>query len=677
MDSTQNILVVLPMPIGDAILATPALRRLRQSLPAAHITCLARPPVRDILAGSPCTNAWLTLDQNNSNIFSLSHSISKLKCDAAILLTNSFCSAFRISLAHIKRRLGYNRQGRGILLTDRIPPFRLLNRFVPLSMIDYYNFLIDQSVTRLSPGQTIISEDDNNRLELFTNDQDRRCVDDLFTKWSFTAQDPLAIIIPGAAFGPSKCWPADYFAQLADSLSDKGFRVIISCAPNQTERALAKSITSSTRTDVFNLTEANLSLSALKELIRRCCLMIANDTGPCHIAAAFDVPLLTLFGPTDPRWTVTGYQHEIRLTAPANCPPCQKPKCSRDHRCLTDIKPTAVLTAAEQLLSRPQKDNKNNNSSSSSQYEPLLTDTFYQPFSESFEPLSSGLGLIHKNYKTLLQKNKLACLEDIFASSIGEKLIKPSLGPRERLRLVLKHTDGTEVVLYMKRYGHPGPAQLLKRRLTFQPHPQAEYDFAHALSLAEHNIPVARPLAWGCQMNWLGEQRSFVIFEQLPSGDALERILPQWSRKENEYKLLQDRDELIIRLAQLACRLHESGFCHRDLYISHIFLTRDRFGEEKLCLIDLRRVFRPRLFRLRWRIKDLAQFYYSARNFFSPADMDLFWQEYFQTQALTTLQQWIIQAVYSKARRIAKHDHKHRQKNNNSLPQTNINHLTP
>jgi heptosyltransferase-2 len=98
-----------------------------------------------------------------------------------------------------------------------------------------------------------------------------------------------------------------------------------------------------------------VGLGALKELVRRSSLVIANDTGPRHFAAAFGVPTVTLFGPTDPRWAQTYHERErvVRIEVP--CGPCQLKRCPIDHRCLRGLGPEAVLGAAGEVLRGDKK----------------------------------------------------------------------------------------------------------------------------------------------------------------------------------------------------------------------------------------------------------------------------------------------------------------------------------
>src|SRR4029079_9890799 len=103
-----------------------------------------------------------------------------------------------------------------------------------------------------------------------------------------------------------------------------------------------------------DLSAHGLSLGALKEIVRRCDLMVTNDTGPRHIAAAFDVPVVTIFGPTHPEWTEINFPRERKVAVKVFCGPCQKKTCPLDHRCMTLATPEMVCDAATELTQQPQ-----------------------------------------------------------------------------------------------------------------------------------------------------------------------------------------------------------------------------------------------------------------------------------------------------------------------------------
>jgi heptosyltransferase-2 len=161
---------------------------------------------------------------------------------------------------------------------------------------------------------------------------------------------PLIVLNPGAQYGAAKLWKSEYFAQLADRfVQDLGATVLLSSAPR--ERKIVDSIRRQMKHPAVDLSTAGVTLGSLKEIVRRCDLMVTNDTGPRHIAAAMNVPVVTVFGPTHPEWTEIYYPKERQVAIKVFCGPCQKKVCPLDHRCMTGVTPAMVWDAATQLLS--------------------------------------------------------------------------------------------------------------------------------------------------------------------------------------------------------------------------------------------------------------------------------------------------------------------------------------
>jgi len=669
-----RILVVLPNPMGDGILATPSLRRLRESLPEAQIAYLGNRVVKQVLEGVEWVDRWLDFETEQMNRRGLWASAKCLRAErftTAILYPNSFRSALLARKGLIPERIGYDRDGRGALLTQRVKPIRLLNRYAPMSMLDYYDHLIVKAVSSLNGTLAPVDY----HLELSTGDRDKQEIDALLNRWQVDTDKRLVVLVPGGAFGPSKWWPALRFAKLADRLiQENDCEVILSCAPNPLEKDISQRIQSAVKQRVYDLSEENLGLGSLKELIRRCSLMVANDTGPCHIATAFGVPLVTLFGPTDPRWTATGYEKEIRLRKDVGCGPCQKKICLKEeHCCMEAISVEEVFQAAKRQLTSSrsrakilrcaQNDNAQPRATVPQEAYPIVG-SYFQPFEEPYVPLPDGSGLVHGSYQEYLQKAGLFRLGDIFDFREGQRLDKPGLGQRERLRIELALAPGESIAIYLKRFGQSGWRNSLQD-VFGRRQQDGVHDFAATMRLAEKGIAVARPIAFGQEAK---NGRSFVMLEELPRSEALERLLPWWDDVKKDYQLLQDKRQLLQALAALVRQFHQAGYCHRDLYLSHIFLSKDNNGQERLNLIDLQRVFKPAIRRYRWRVKDLAQLYYSAREYFTNTDVLRFLHGYLDCRKLRTNDKQLARAVWRKAQRIARHDRKRRQRVSESLP---------
>ncbi len=354
MSEPQRILIVQPSWVGDAVMATPALRALRELYPDAHISYLIRRYVKDVYTGMPWANQLIsyrtgkTKSKTGKGVFDLAARLRAGKFDLAILMPNSFKSALICRMAKIPRVLGYERDGRGFLLTDRLMPARAEGKFVPSPIIHSY----------MSLAKYLGSTTNDLRMQLFVTDTDRREAAGVFARAGLDASfdrpaaagaPPLILLNPGAQYGAAKLWKAEYFAALGDRfVSELGATVLLSSAPK--ERPIIKTILGHMKHPAVDLSNAGMTLGSLKEIVRRCDLMVTNDTGPRHIAAALDVPVVTVFGPTHPDWTQIYYAKERQVSVKVFCGPCQKKLCPLDHRCMTQVTPAMVWDAAIPLL---------------------------------------------------------------------------------------------------------------------------------------------------------------------------------------------------------------------------------------------------------------------------------------------------------------------------------------
>jgi heptosyltransferase-2 len=340
----QNTLIWLPSPIGDAIMCTPALRAIRRQCPDDAIWFYGRSAVRSVLSPNHWADYWL--DQNSNNPFTVASQLKKRQFDRVILFKNSLMSAITTVLARIPVRIGYAREGRGFLLTKKLYPARLADgKFKPISMLDYYLDLAVQT-----------GADTSDRLpELEISPEDVRSIKEKLPEL-FLLNAPLAILVPGGGFGPNKCWPAERFAQTADWLVEKyEATVVVSVAPTAFETHIGDEICETARHRLINLGQMPLTLGQLKALFWKADLVIANDTGPRHIAIALKRKIITLFGPNDPEWTQTGYPEEIQIVAGVECAPCQKPECRFEKvLCMHSIGVQDVCEAAEKILTKWQ-----------------------------------------------------------------------------------------------------------------------------------------------------------------------------------------------------------------------------------------------------------------------------------------------------------------------------------
>jgi heptosyltransferase-2 len=186
------------------------------------------------------------------------------------------------------------------------------------------------------------------RLRLFIGVDLQRRGKRLLARYGIGEDDLLIGLNPGASFGASKCWPPDYFAELAELCQERfGAKIIIFSGPGEEE--IVETIVSLTAADIIDTRPDKVDLEMLKPLVARCNLMITNDTGPRHYAVAFDVPVVVIMGPTDPRYTDSNTERTVVVRRELPCSPCHLKTCPGDHACMKLIEPPEVLAAAEKL----------------------------------------------------------------------------------------------------------------------------------------------------------------------------------------------------------------------------------------------------------------------------------------------------------------------------------------
>lgn len=341
----MKIAVFCPNWIGDVVMATPAFAALRRRYPEAKLIGVMRPYVAGVLEG----HRWFdeTVELPGGWFKGLGRTARHLRrqgIDLGLLFTNSFRTALVARLAGCQQRIGFARDGRGWLLTQRLDPLREAGgRFKPSPVIDAYNQLAIAAGTA-NPGY---------RMRLHTTPADEVQAAKVWSQFGLADARDVILLNPGAAFGSAKLWPAEYFSQLARRLVDQWqAAVLVLCGP--AERPLARRIAQvANRPTVHSLADEELSLGLLKACVQSCDLLITTDSGPRHFAAAFDKPVVSLFGPTHIAWTETYHPAAINLQEEVPCGPCQQRTCPEEHhRCMTDLLPDRVFAAAAQLLGR-------------------------------------------------------------------------------------------------------------------------------------------------------------------------------------------------------------------------------------------------------------------------------------------------------------------------------------
>jgi heptosyltransferase-2 len=334
--------------IGDAIMALPALRAVRKRFPDAEIAIAARPYVADIYRDQQICNQLIQYDAKGMHTgFSgrerLVMELRAQKFDVALLMQNAFDAAWLAWRARIPERIGYARDGRSFLLTKAIPLPR--HSEIPAHEKFYYLELLRRA-------GWLDSVQDETFIELHVPEEKRRRADEFLCK-SGVRQGALRIAMgAGASYGSAKCWPPSRFAEVANRLESEADADVILFG-TASEASVSTAIAAEMRRPPIDLT-GKTAIADLAALLSRCHLFIGNDSGAMHVAAAVGLPIVAVFGPTDPSGTAPVTPRSTIVQQKPYCSPCFLRRCPTDHRCMSAITADMVDTAAKQWLASVQ-----------------------------------------------------------------------------------------------------------------------------------------------------------------------------------------------------------------------------------------------------------------------------------------------------------------------------------
>lgn len=369
--AVSRVLVKAPNWVGDCVMATPALAYLRAALPQARLDVLARPSVARVLHGHPDIDTLHGIHEHKMTRaeFDL---LRQAKYDAAVLLPNSFGSAWLAFRLGISRRIGFSRGARRLLLTHPIsysprawqtPTPKPLTRKslraldnpkapAPGHMVYYYLQAAQSAVQALTGNAPPLPERDDIRLKLAVSPEATRQLDALLKEKGLD-QARLIGINPGAAYGGAKRWGPEQLAAVADALAASLPAAAIISTASRFETELTDQVQRYAKTPIHRLGES-LDLQGLVALMDRLALLVTNDSGAMHLGAARSTPTVALFGPTD--WNVTAPWNPrarvVRCSPP--CAPCFLRECPTSHQCMKAITSEAVASAAHSLLSKEE-----------------------------------------------------------------------------------------------------------------------------------------------------------------------------------------------------------------------------------------------------------------------------------------------------------------------------------
>ena len=345
-EGIRRIVVRGPNWLGDAVMCEPALSQVRTLFPQAEITLLVKPGIADLLAQHPEVNRTLVYDDRGRHAglvgkWTLAAVLRRHRFDLAILFQNAFEAALISFLAGIPRRFGYATDGRTLLLTDpvTVPP-----RTAQRHQVEYYWDLL-KPLGGHGPAPA---------PRLFVTPDESALIAGRLADAGIGPSDPVIGVNPGSTYGHAKRWLPDRYAEVVnravtDVQGRSGARVGVAILGAKGEEPLGKAIADQIKTRTV-VCSGQTTVRELMALVKRCQLFLTNDTGPMHVAAAFKVPLVAVFGPTD--WQTTspfGVDAQL-VRQPVSCAPCLLRECPIDHRCMTGVTVEQVYDAVVQHL---------------------------------------------------------------------------------------------------------------------------------------------------------------------------------------------------------------------------------------------------------------------------------------------------------------------------------------
>lgn len=336
----KRILLVRTDRLGDVVLTTPAIKAVRQAYPQAYLAMMVRPYTELAVKGNPYLNEVILYDKggrHRSIIASIGFAmeLKKKNFDLCIIFHPTNRAHIISYLAGIPRRIGYDANF-SFLLTDHI---RNTKHEGKKHELDYNLDLL----------KLLGIESEERELCVPVNDEAVKFIDELLTKSGIKKTDRVIVIHPGASC-PSKIWPLERFAKLADRLiGSYGVKIVVIGGEDEKDAFCVNSVRK------FMLKEAlflagGLNISQLGALLKRAVLFVSNDSGPVHVAVAVKTPVVAIFGRNQPglsptRWGPLG-PNDIVLHKDAGCwGVCLAHHCQRGFECLKSISVEDVFSA--------------------------------------------------------------------------------------------------------------------------------------------------------------------------------------------------------------------------------------------------------------------------------------------------------------------------------------------
>ena len=335
----MKILVRATNWVGDAIMALPALRAVRQKVPEASISIVARPYVAEIYRDQQICDELIAYDPAREHKGwkgreRLAWELRSRKFDVALLLQNAFDAAWLAWRAGIPERIGYARDARSFLLTKSIAVPK------PGEIPGHEKFYYLELLRRAGWIEKLPGVD---HISMNVSEARRRHAAEALFEAGARPQAFRVAIGAGASYGSAKCWFPERFAEVANRFqAERDADIVLFGTPGET--AVSNAIVAGMKRKPVDLT-GKTAIGELPALLSQCHLFLGNDSGAMHVAAAVGLPVVAVFGPTDPEGTSPVTTRYSIVQETPYCSPCFLKRCPTDHRCMKSVTPDMVQVA--------------------------------------------------------------------------------------------------------------------------------------------------------------------------------------------------------------------------------------------------------------------------------------------------------------------------------------------
>lgn len=341
----MKIAIRSPNWIGDGIMSIPAIRALKHAMPEAEIHLVCKKYLADIYLHLPEIHEIQPVEGRKSFFFSNARTLKDHSYDQGILFTNSFSSALLFKLAGIPDIAGYNMDGRRFLLDRKYSPHGH-HRHHYLYYLRLAELILERELSPVVPKIIFISKEEEEWGKKWYLEQ------------GISYENQAIAFAPSAAYGTAKCWLPERFSELIRRMAEIVPKAPILLFGSEAERLKNDAIGRDAEVPVFNLA-GRLSLRQSLILLSNSRLVIANDSGIMHLAAALSRPLIALFGPTNPQKTSPLSSRHRLLYHPQECAPCNYRECPLNHACMKSISVQEVIDTATEILDiKPERKGK-------------------------------------------------------------------------------------------------------------------------------------------------------------------------------------------------------------------------------------------------------------------------------------------------------------------------------